>query len=418
MKIIWTLFLSLFLLSSTSVEPCNSELEKYATGFEGIKAGSFSFLDNELDDIQIVGYGEDTHGTAEFTILAEELMMYLSRKHGFKVLILETGFGEGQYLNDFIQGKNDDLKFIMNERNQTWRYRTKEFYHMMNRLKEYNQNHSDKIYIYGCEMQYIVSDLNRIQGYLNQVGSEYEISGFQKHNLWQGFEENEKTDCFNSYANLKKYFIDNQEFFINKTSEKDFQIAYHQVEVLGQFATTINQTNQRRKGDFRDIYMGENIEWIMNFHENQAKALYWAHNAHVGDWVNNGNVDVTGHQLRKIYGDSYFNIATDFGTGEFIAYPADAGQTGNWRFETFSHQEVLKGTFSYCLQTMGKPNTFLNLRKARKDKTLITYLNSELTTMSGAGAQVRTHKTVTNDIGKAFDGLIYLNNTSKINWEK
>jgi erythromycin esterase-like protein len=388
---------------------CNSEIENYAVGFDEIKASSFSFLDSSLNEVRIVGYGEDTHGTAEFTLLTKELMEYLSEKHHFKVLIIETGFGEGQYLNDYIQAKRNDLKTILDSHNSTWRYKTKEFYQLMDWLKEYNKNNSDKIHLYGCEMQYVISDVNRIREYLKTVNSDYQIEGFEKH-LWQSIEESEKTDYYISYAKLKKYFIDNYETFKSKTSEKEFSLAFQHITVLGQFASAINQNAEQRKHDFRDIYMGENIQWVLNFHGNESKALYWAHNAHIGDWVDNGIVDVTGHQLRKIYGKSYFNIATDFGTGEFLAFSQD------WKMETFNYEKVFENTFSECLQMYGSPNTFLNIRKARENKKLTEYLNSEFTTMSGAGAQVRNSQTETKEIGKAFDGIIYLNKTSKINW--
>lgn len=389
---------------------CNSELKNYSTGFDKIKASSFSFLDDELNKVRIVGYGEDTHGTAEFTLLAKELIEYLSEKQGFKILIIETGFGEGQYLNDYIHGKRDDLKTILEKHNSAWRYRTKEFYQLMNWLKEYNKNNSNKIHLYGCEMQYVISDVNRIRKYLNTVNSDYQIDGFEKH-LWQSMDESEKTDYFISYTKLKKYFIDNYESFKSKTSEREFNLAYQHIVVLGQFVSAIIQNIEQRKHDFRDIYMAENIQWIMNFHGNESKALYWAHNAHVGDWVDNGGyVDVAGHQLRKMYGNSYFNIATDFGTGEFLAF------SQNWKMETYSYDRVLENTFTECLKNFGSPNTFLNIRKALENKELAEYLNSEFTTMSGAGAQVRYSRTETKELGKAFDGIIYLDKTNKINW--
>ena len=390
---------------------CNSELKNYATGFNEIKANSFSFLDSSLKDVRIVGYGEDTHGTAEFTFLAEEILKYLSEKQGFKIFIIETSFGEGQYLNDFIQGKNNDLKTILEKHNSTWRYRTKEFHQLMNWLKNYNQSHTDKIHIYGCEMQYVISDVNKIREYLKTLNSDYQIEGFEKH-LWQTIEESEKSDYFLSYVKLKKLFIDNYETFKSKTSENEFNLAFQHVVVLGQFVTAINQNAAQRKHDFRDIYMGENIEWILNFHGNKSKALYWAHNAHVGDWVDNGIVDVTGHQLRKIFGQSYFNIATDFGTGEFLAYSKD------WKMETFQYEKVFENTFTECLKSFGSPNTFVNIRKARENKGLVEYLNTAFTTMNGAGAQVRDSQTETKEIGKAFDAIIYLDKTSKINWAR
>ena len=109
-----------------------------------------------------------------------------------------------------------------------------------------------------------------------------------------------------------------------------------------------------------------------------------------------------------MYGKSYFNIATDFGTGEFLAFSQD------WKMETFNYERVFENTFTECLKSFGNPNTFLNIRKARENKELAEYLNSELTTMSGAGAQARNSQTETKEIGKAFDGIIYLNKTSKI----
>ncbi|QKX06641.1 erythromycin esterase family protein [Aquimarina sp. TRL1] len=392
-------------------------LKKYAIGFDHLTADSFSFLDNELTDIRIVGYGEDTHGTSEFTILAKELMHYLSEKQGFKICIIETGFGEGQYLNDYIQGKRDDLKSILDNHNTSWRYETKEFIELMNQLKEYNQNHLDKIHLYGCEMQIVLADINRIREYLSNVGSEYQIDGFEKH-IWQSIEDSEKTDYYLSYIKLKKHFENNYEEFIRKTSERKFNIAYQHIMVLGQFVTAIHQTTVQRKHDLRDMYMAENIQWILNLHGEKSKALYWAHNSHVGDWVSNGIVDVAGHQLRKVYGSAYYAIATDFGTGEFLAYPFDANRTNNWNFKTFMYKEVPKNTFSYSLKQMGTPNTFLKLRKAKTNPELRMYLEAPITTVSGAGARARNNTIETNELGKAFDAIIYLDKTNPINWIK
>ena len=395
---------------------CHSELTQYAVGFNDLKSSSFSFLDDVLKDVKIVGYGEDTHGTSEFTLLAEELITYLSDTHGFKIFVLETGFGEGQYLNDYIQGKTDDLKFIMNNRNQTWRYRTKAFYQLMNALKVYNQNATDKIHIYGCEMQYVVTDLNRIKDYLKKVDSNYTIEGFEKVNLWQNFNEQEKVKYFNSYAKLKAYFIENYEIFKNKTSQNEFDLAFHQVEVLGQFVTAINQNVYQRKHDFREIYMLENIQWILNYEGRDSKLFYWAHNAHIGDMTLNGTSNSIGRLLKNSYGEYYFSIGTDFGTGNFIAYPADANETGNWRHQTFTVENIVENTFTQCLKNLGKPNAFLNFRKANTNNDLKLFLSEPLTQMSEAGAQIRSNITETSYLGKEFDAIIYLNETHEIKW--
>ena len=123
------------LLGLCSKAQTQSKLIDFAIGFKDIKASTFSFLDEELNDVRILGFGENTHGTSEFTRLAEELLLYLNEKHNFKTLIIETGFGEGLFLNDYIQGRRDDLNDILSNHNSTWRYRTEEFVHLMNTLK-------------------------------------------------------------------------------------------------------------------------------------------------------------------------------------------------------------------------------------------------------------------------------------------
>lgn len=390
---------------------CNPKLKKYAVGFKSIDASSFSFLDQPLKEVKIVGYGEDTHGTSEFTTMAGELMKYLAKSHGFNILILETGFGEAQYFDDYIQGRIDNLASIMDTHNSSWRYDTKEFYALLDTFKHYNTTTVDKIKIYGCEMQYVVAEVERVREYLLEVNSDYQIDGFEKH-IWQPIEEGEKSDYYISYMKLKTYFHDNMEHFKEKTSEAAFNLAYHHVEVLGQFVTVVNQNVVQRKHDFRDIYMAENIQWILNHEEDGAKALYWAHNAHVGDWISNGIVDVAGHQLKKMYGDQYFNIVTDFGTGDFAAFSQEG------KMESFGYEQVLEGSFSSCLQSLGSPNVFLNFRQVREEPELAVFLDQLITTMSGAGATVRQGQTEVNDLGSAFDGILYLDHTTKINWAK
>jgi len=84
--------------------------------------------------------------------------------------------------------------------------------------------------------------------------------------------------------------------------------------------------------------------------------------------------------------------------------------------KTFKQPNIIEGTLTQNLQKLGSPNTFINLRLARNDKCLTEYLSSNLTSMSGAGAQIRSDQIETNNVGKAFDAIIYINETHKINF--
>lgn len=393
---------------------CNDEMNDYITGFTELKSKSFDFLDQKLDGVKIVGYGEDTHGSAEFTLLAKELMSYLADNHKFNIIIIETSFGEGEYLNDYIQGYRDDIEVILQKHNSTWRYRTEEFLILMNWLRAYNKQNQRKISLYGCEMQYVINDVHRIENYLAKVDSEYTVEGFQKH-LWQTIEEIEKSDYYNSYFKLKSHFIENYDAFVNLTSEREFNKVYHHIEVLGQFVTAIHQDVYQRKMDFRDIYMSENIDWILNYENSESKAMYWAHNDHVGDWVANGLVDVAGHFLRKNYGSSYYNISSDFGTGDFLAFPHNPKEVGS-NMRSYNFAQVDPSTFTYCIQQYGAPNAFVDLRSAKQNESLKCYLESPLKIMYGAGSKEWGTQTRTIDIGRAFDAIMYIDQVSAIHF--
>lgn len=414
MKKIGTLLLLLAFHSAAFSQDCLPGLKDYTTPFGTIEAGSFKFLQDQLNGVKIVGLGEDTHGTSEFTTLPTKMLQYLVENHQFNLFIIEAGFGEVAYLNDYVQGKADSLLPILNNRISTWRYRTTEFVEMMDWIRQYNKTHQRKVQLYGMEMQYVLSDLNRIKQYLAKAGQSTIDADFSKH-LWQPIPDEEKGDYYIAYKKLKSLFYKNREQFIKQTGEEAFAEAYHHVEVIGQFISAIHQQSDVLKNDFRDIYMAVNVEWILQNNADDSRALIWAQNVHLGDWVSNGITDVLGHQLKKRFGESFYNIATDFGTGEFIAFPHNANEIG-WKLKTFSFEKVLPHTFTACLQKLGNPNLFLDLRKMKTIPSLKAEIEKDLTIMYGAGAQEWGKQTETVPVGKAFDAIIYLDKTHKINF--
>ncbi len=395
-------------------QECLTNLKEYSTPFNKIEASSFTFLNNKLDDVSIVGLGEDTHGTSEFTKLPKELLQYLVENQNFNLFIIEAGVGEVAFLNDYIQGESDSLITILNTRISTWRYRTTEFVEMMEWLRTYNKTHNNKVALYGMEMQYVTEDLNRVNQYLKKVGYENIETSFAKH-LWQPITEDEKGDYYIAYKKLKNLFVENREQYIKKTDEISFAESYHHLEVIGQFISAIHQNSDFLKGTLRDIYMAENVEWILQNNSSSSKAFIWAHNVHIGDWVSNGIIDVLGHQLKKRFGESFFNIATDFGTGEFYAFPHNPNEVGS-KMQVYKFEKIIPNTFTGCLQKLGNPNLFLDLKKIKTNPSMKCEIEKNFTIMYGAGAQEWGTQTETVPIGKAFDAIIYLDKTSKINF--
>jgi len=393
-----------------------NDLGAYATAFETHEPDQFVFLKDHANAARIIGIGESTHGTADFTELPRELLSYLSAECGYNTLIIESMVGEVAYLNDYVLGKRDDLDHILIDINTSWRYRTIQFIELINWIRVYNETHRDNpIEIHGMEMQIVHADAQRVGDYLQFVGSQTEVPDIGLH-LWQQVTRDQQSEWFTQLQVILSEFESNQESWASAHGQDAYWTAYHHAEVMQQFLLAIAQTREQRKHDLRDIYMAENVEWIMWQRGEESKALVWAHNSHIADGVDNGIVDVLGHQLRKRFGDSYFAIASLFGTGSYYAFPPNANEVG-WKFELYDRKTIQADTFTASLEQLGSPNVFVDFRAARADSaTLDCELNAPMKIMSGAGAQQYPTETRLDNLGSKFDGVIYLDETGPIEW--
>lgn len=400
---------------SVSGQPqnCFPWLGKYATPFENIDNNAYSFLDNRLEQVSIVGFGEDTHGTAEYTDMAASLMIYLAEKHNFRVFFIENGFGETTYLNDYINGILPNGEEILKTKISTWRYKTTQFLALLNTLKQYNTAHPDSpIQLFGIEMHYPLEEANKLNQYLRQCGFSPLAAAFDK-TLYQPISDEEQGECFSAYHRVKTVLQIEKDALIAKSSPTEYAYAQLYLDIIGQYVSAINQPTEQLKHDLRDIYMEVNVSNLLEFAGTDAKAFLWAHNAHIGDWISNGIVDVLGHQLKKKYGDAYFNIATNHGTGTYLAFPYNANEIG-WKLLPQSRKTIDKHTFTHCLSTLGGPNTFVALDEIRSHPKRKCAIEAPLTIMRGAGAQTYGSETTVVALGKAFDGIIYLAKSTPI----
>ena len=403
----WLLAAAFTLTAFSLTAQCPDALREYGVPFSTVKADQFSFLDDDLRDATLIGLGEDTHGTAEYANMVSELFFYLVRQHGVRILIVEDAFGPVRKMNEYIAGTRATPELYAGN----WRYYTVGFKALLDRLKEHNvANPQDPVFIYGPEMQYAHDDATFVSDYLKSKGEHVDFSALTElSTIWKPLKRGQLMD---QLIVLEKAAVLMEEMRLDWKAEPEYQLAAQHLNVVRQFLTTRLQTTGQRKHDFREIYMLENIQWVLRHHGAAAKALFWAHNGHVGTGRGNGT-DMVGHHLRRAFGDRYFTIGTDVAKGRFRAYPSDANETG-WRMRTFDFPAIEKGSFTGCLEGMGNPFAYLNFRAARRDERLREFLNQPQLMMSGAGARVRREGTERMRVGAIFDAIIYLDRSTPI----
>ncbi len=390
---------------------CNDHLTTYGTAFVDLATTDFTFLDGPLDSIDLVGYGEDTHGTAEFTQLAGELFFYLVREKGFRSLIIEDSFGAARKMDRFVQGEIDEVRDVLYDGN--WRYYTTQFVELLTKLRDYNRQHpDDPVHLYGPEMQYVNTDAEFLQAYLREQGAAIDLSPMlEATTIWNDRTESQVATDAALIARADSLLSAGRQTW-RMADSTAFDYALQHLTVIQQYLTAHQQTTWEPKHEIREAGMFENIEWI-RAHSPQGKAMYWAHNGHVYYGVVNGDVVATGRRLRSRYGDRYYAIGTDFGTGSVLAHAADAEETG-WGLAERTMPQLDTTTLTACLDGWGNPNYFVDLRAARRDPALRDYMQQEFRSMAGAGAQVRSEPVEVDRYLQRFDGLVYLRASSPV----
>jgi len=405
----------MFLFSCLGAQ-CEVDLRNYVTAQAEPSKHIFNSLAKSINNSKLIGIGEDTHGSSEFTEIVEHLVDYLSGNYNSIGVFVEMPEGEAQLLNELIHSERDDYNYIINDVNTSWRYKTKEFKALIDKMTILNSS-GNEVSFYGTEVQIVKESKFIINRYLNTQDSDIQLSGFEYH-IWQDIPTNAIVNDLIDVNRVEKELANRKVELIKFSSEAKYNNIIEHLNSLKNFISINLQSYDDVKHDLRDIYMAQNILSKMSSTTHE-KYIYWAHNSHVGKDQQNGPADVAGRELYKKLKDNYFVLKTDFGNGDFMAYRSDSNEKG-WVMEVSSYGKIDKSTISYCIEKVLKPNEnvgIVNVLDAVQNDTEISlFFNSPQLEMSGAGSQARPNSTTLVNIFPSFDAIIYFRKSTPINF--
>lgn len=112
---------------------------------------------------RIVGMGEATHGSKEFTLIRHRMLKFLVEKMGFNGLILETPQQNAKAIDSYIKTGKGDPKELLSELGY-WVHNTQEMLNVIEWMRRHNvQNPSKPIAFIGCDIP--IADERRYGGY-------------------------------------------------------------------------------------------------------------------------------------------------------------------------------------------------------------------------------------------------------------
>lgn len=260
------------------------------------------------ENIRVVGLGEATHGNSDFQYLKLEVLKDLVEKNNLKSFCLESDFGEGILINNYIHGNKRDENisriFSFNI------YHTKEMNELINFMFDYNQRakDKDKLSFYGFDMQ-------------NPEKSIEAILDFCKDNNILQDKNLEKEFSFRKDTNYKISKIKEKENLLREIKSHVDLLSSDYARIVSRAIVNVLDSIKYYDLDFndyakvntqRDKFMADNVKWISDFESSKGNNLILiaGHNGHVAKSEN--FYKPMGANLKEFFGEKYFIIGTDF----------------------------------------------------------------------------------------------------------
>lgn len=273
------------------------------------------YLNKPALNSRLIGLGEATHGTKEFTEIKSDIVKILVLQYGYKNFILEAGFIDCIKINEFIQNNNDDSLNLF--KGLPWPWATTEFYDLIKWMRQYN-THSTKdeyIHFYGSD----VGNHASVRFYKNQFA-------------------NPTTNLF--IENLIKIYADtlktpNQKIAMLKVQSKallnlpNFTDSMKMKNILETLQSLLLQGGERYK--FRENTFANLTVAIIDHLSPNEKFILWAHNTHIAKYSDARKT--VGYFLNKRYSAHYTNFIFEFNKGGFRAVDTDSNRYENKIFK-------------------------------------------------------------------------------------
>ena len=319
----------------SSPDEIKRQLHEHLISLENFSPGSspedIQSLKKKLRDKKIIGMGEATHSSKEFNQLRHRFFQLLVEELDYRIFAWEASFGETIEINNYVVNGEGTPEKALNSISSP-NCKTDEILNLIEWIREHNKQVSDeeKVRFYGFDMQNDIASFKKLREKMQKVESDFieendETLEFieQGKMMFAEIDEEKARELKNFTEDLKQRIDQKQENYLKTISEQEYGILKQLVVILEQCRKFCLAVNENADFDidswtFRDHSMAENISWMMDF-EDEENAFVWAHNAHIkkGGKPENSESKALGYYLDQKYGDDYYAIGFDFGTGAF-----------------------------------------------------------------------------------------------------
>jgi len=271
---------------------------------------SWNRLIKQIKDSRVVMFGEASHGTEEYYKIRRELSLRLIKDHGFKFIAVEGDWPDAYRVTRYIHGLHGRSArdvLLENKRWPMWMWANLQVADLVEELKPYNAG------FYGLDVYSLFESIDEILKYVKSEQPQLLEAIRERYDCFEPFERDEtayarsllmlpdgcKTEVVKNLKALNALedhgrddlFSAQQNAHVVKKAEEYYQAMF---------------ASDAKSWNVRDTHMMETLDRLLERHGENAKAIVWAHNTHIGDYratdmIDHGYVNLGG-LAREKYG--------------------------------------------------------------------------------------------------------------------
>ena len=428
-------FFFIFLLLNSCTQKSSEEqvikwVSNHAVPLNSVLAGTDNTdlqpLKDIVGDARIVSLGEPTHGNREVFQLKHRLIEYLVTEMGFNIFALECPFGEAYDINRYVvDGIGSPEKALAGI--YVWTWDAQEVLDLLKWLRAYNANstHKNKVKFYGFDTQdperaarVMLEYLKKVDpdleknvrpelGILEVPFSNPELSG-RRHFI----PEESDAASLNEIQRVLEEFDKKKEHYVKASSLSEWILAKRHAKQIDYYIKS-NIKDGLNYNKERDLGAAENVKWILDHEGDEAKAILWAHNSHVGNSPRKG-YEMMGYHLRQCYGEQLKIFGFFLNQGSFRALDEGFPSSG---MSDFTIEPAPKGTLEYKMISAGLSLAILDLQQLPKNGTVHDWFTKPQPTQYSWGGFKDGETQLPlwpYNIKNEFDVLVFLDSTTSV----
>ncbi len=275
-----------------------------------------------VGDARIVSLGEGTHGTREFFQMKHRILRFLVEEMGFDAIAMEATWAESNRLDDYVRTGNGDARELLSGL-YFWTWNTESVLDMVGWLRGWNEAGHD-VGFYGFDMRFPGMALHNVDRFLEVVDPEAAPSYDERLECLRPFVNGPDgrfpTPSYGAQSTLYRslcrgelqWAMDSlrveEDRYVGLSSRAAFEHAERSLRILEQWELQASDRGSR------DVFMAENVDWLLDQLGPDGKLVLWAHNSHVARLPSS-----MGGELDARHGDDMVVLGFAFGEGQFSA---------------------------------------------------------------------------------------------------